>query len=154
MSGGDFVFGSNGVVYGTTDVAGANVFFRQQLSNATNVSSGASWTNFNIDVSLPYATQGLIQVAGLVASTNLYVASTTRQNLYRVNGYNGSSAPTFSQIGGSAVLGVTFTDLSIVLSAPLPVPEAPHGACVGSVVIAAGVVEAVRRKKTGATKSV
>ncbi len=138
MSGGDFVLGSNGVVYGATDAAGVNIFFRQQLSNATNVSSGASWTNFNIDVSIPYATQGSIQVAGLGASTNLYVASTAGQNLYRVNGYNGSSAPTFSQIGGSAVLGVTFTDLSIVLSSPLPVPEAPTGPVGVILIVAAG----------------
>jgi hypothetical protein len=123
MSGGDFVIGTNEVIYGATTISSANQFFRQQLSNATNAASGGAWTNFNIDASIPYATQGSIQVAGLGQSTNLYVASSSGQNLYLVNGYNGASTPTFTQIGGSAALGVTFTDLSIAFASALPIPE-------------------------------
>ena len=123
MSGGDFVIGTNEVIYGATTVSSANQFFRQQVSNATNGTSGGAWTNFNIDASIPYATQGSIQVAGLGQSTNLYVASTSGQNLYLVNGYNGASTPTFTQIGGTAALGVTFTDLSIAFASPLAIPE-------------------------------
>lgn len=123
LSGGDFVIGTNNVIYGSSVIANANTFFRQQISNATNVSSGASWTNFNVDASIPAATQGSIQVAGLGQSTNLYVITSTGKNVYFVNNFNGSSAPTFTQVGASAVIPVTMTDLSIIVNTPLPVPE-------------------------------
>lgn len=123
LGGGDFVIGTNNVIYGSTVLASANTFFRQQISNATNVSSGAAWTNFNVDASIPFATQGSVQVAGLGQSTNLYVITSTGKNVYFVNNPDGSSAPTFTQVGSSAVIPVTMTDLSIIVNAPLPVPE-------------------------------
>ncbi len=123
LGGGDFVIGTNNVIYGSTVLTSANTFFRQQISNATNVSSGASWTNFNVDASIPFASQGSIQVAGLGQSTNLYVITSTGKNVYFVNNFNGSSAPTFTQVGTSGVIPVTMTDLSIIVNAPLPVPE-------------------------------
>ena len=147
MGGGDFVIGTNNVIYGSTVGTNANYFFRQQLSNATNVAGGSSWTNFNVDSSLPFATQGAIQVAGLGQSTNLYVISSTGKNLYEVNGYNNSTAPTFTQIGSSGIIPVTMTDLSIIVSAPLPVPEASTVFGGASLAIGAGFEWFRRRRK-------
>ncbi len=144
LGGGDFVIGSNDVIYGSTVLSSANTFFRQQLSNATNVSSGASWTNFNIDSSLPFASQGAIQVAGLGQSTNLYVITSTGKNVYYVNNPDSSSAPTFTQVGSSAVIPLTMTDLSIIMTSPLPVPEVPPFVVIPSMA-AAGLVEGFRR---------
>lgn len=146
FGGGDFVIGNNDVIYGSTVISSANTFFRQQLSNATNVASGASWTNFNVDSSLPFATQGSVQVAGLGQSTNLYVITSTGKNVYVVNNYDGSSAPTFTQVGSSGVIPVSMTDLSIIVTTPLPVPEA--STCWGAgAAIGFGVLEWSRRRR-------
>lgn len=146
LGGGDFVIGSNDVIYGSTVLSSANTFFRQQISNATNVASGASWTNFNIDSSIPFATQGSIQVAGLgqSASSDLYVVSSTGRNVYLVNGNDDSTAPTFTQIGSSGVVPITMTDLSIIVTAPLPVPETSTKMG-GGLLVVAGTVEGWRR---------
>lgn len=144
LGGGDFVIGTNDVIYGATVLSSGNNFFRQQLSNATNVSSGAAWTNFSVDSSLPFATQGSIQVAGLGQSTNLYVITSTGKTVYYVNNPDSSTAPTFTQVGGSSVIPVVMTDLSIIVSSPLPVPEALPFAVVPSIA-AAGLIEGVRR---------
>lgn len=145
MQGGDFVIGSNSTIYGTTVISSANTFYRQPLANATNASSGAAWTSFNVDSSIPSATQGSIQIAGLGQSTNLYVISSTSGNIYKVNGYDNGTAPTFSQIGSSGVIPVTMTDFSIIVSAPLPVPEA--STILGAAGVSAGVVlEFLRRR--------
>ena len=143
LNGGDFVIGTNSVIYGTAGISSANQFYRQQLSNATN-SSGSAWTIFNVDATIPISSQGTIQVAGLGQSTNLYVISSTGKSLYQVSGYDGASAPTFNQIGSSGVIPITMTDLSIVVTTPLPVPET--STVVGVVAMALGVgVEAFRR---------
>lgn len=143
MNGGDFVIGTNSVIYGTAGISNANQFYRQQLSNATN-SSGSAWTIFNVDASIPIATQGSIQVAGLGQSTNLYVISSTGKSLYQVTGYDGASTPTFTQIGSSGVIPITMTDLSIVVTTPLPVPET--STVVGGAAMALGAGwEAFRR---------
>lgn len=144
LGGGDFVIGTNDVIYGSTVISSGNTFFRQQLSNATNVSSGAAWTNFNVESSLPFATEGSIQVAGLGQSTNLYVITSTGKNVYYVNNPDSSTAPTFTQVGSSAVIPVVMTDLSIIVSSPLPVPEVLPFAVVPSLA-AAGLIEGVRR---------
>ena len=143
LNGGDFVIGTNNVIYGTAGVSNANQFYRQQLTSATN-SAGSAWTIFNVDASIPIATQGTIQVAGLGQSTNLYVISSTGKNLYQVNGYDGASAPTFTQIGSNGVIPVTMTDLSIVVTAPLPVPETSTVMAGAAAAIGAGW-EAFRR---------
>lgn len=146
MTGGDFVIGSNSTIYGTAVISSANTFYRQTLASATNASSGTAWTSFNVDSSIPSATQGSIQVAGLGQSANLYVISSTGGNVYKVNGYDNSTAPTFSQIGSSGVMPVTMTDLSIIVSAPLPVPEA--STMMGAAGVSAGVVlEFLRRRR-------
>jgi hypothetical protein len=124
LNGGDFVIGNNNVIYGTTAINSGNTFYRQSLSSATDPANGTAWTTFNVDSSIPFATQGSIQVAGLGQSSNLYVISSTGKNLYSVNNYDGVSAPTFSQIGSNGVIPITMTDLSIVVTTPLPVPEA------------------------------
>ncbi len=146
LSGGDFVIGTNNVIYGSTVLSSANTFFRQQISNATNVSSGAAWTNFNVDSSIPYATQGSVQVAGLGQSTNLYVVTSTGHNVYFVNNYDSSSAPTFTQVGTSGIIPVTMTDLSIIVNAPLPVPESASWIAIPSLT-AGGALEWSRRRR-------
>ncbi len=148
MGGGDFVIGSNDVIYGSTVGSNnQNNFFRQQLSNATNVGGGNSWTNFNVDASLPFNTQGSIQVAGLGQSTDLFVISSSGKNVYQVNGYNNSTAPTFTQIGGNGIIPVVMTDLSIIVSAPLPVPEASTMFGGAGIAIGAGFEWFRRRRK-------
>jgi hypothetical protein len=152
MGGGDFVIGTNNVIYGSTVGTNANFFFRQQLSNATNVAGGASWTNYNVDASLPFATQGAIQVAGLGQSTNLYVISSSGKNVYKVTNFDGSSSPTFSQVGSNGIIPVTMTDLSIIVSSPLPVPEA--STVLGGFGIAAGAgLEWFRRRRRQRAKA-
>jgi hypothetical protein len=153
FGGGDFVIGSNGVIYGSTVGTNANFFFRQQVSNAVNTSSGASWTNFNVDSSLPFATQGAIQVAGLGQSSNLYVISSVGKNLYSVNGYDNSTAPTFTQIGSTGIIPVVMTDLSIVVTTPLPVPEASTIVGAGALVVGVGVEFFRRRRRTRVPKT-
>ena len=146
LGGGDFVIGTNNVIYGSTVLSSANTFFRQQISNATNVSSGAAWTNFNIDSSLPFATQGSIQVAGLGQSTNLYVITSTGKNVYYVNNPDSSSAPTFTQVGSSGIIPITMTDLSIIVNTPLPVPESSSWIAIPSLT-AGGALEWSRRRR-------
>ncbi len=147
LGGGDFVIGSNDVIYGSTVLSSANTFFRQSVSNATN-SSGAAWTSFNIDSSIPFATQGSIQVAGLgqSAAGDLYVISSSGKNVYLVNGYDNSTAPTFTQIGSSGAVPITMTDLSIIVTTPLPVPEVSNVVACGAL-LAAGAVEGLRRHR-------
>ena len=151
MGGGDFVVGNNNVIYGSTVGTNANFFFRQQLSNATNAASGASWTNFNVDSSLPFATQGSIQVAGLGQTSNLYVVSSTGKNVYQVNGYDNSTAPTFTQIGTTGIIPVSMSDLSIIVTTPLPVPES--STVFGAAAISLGVaLEMYRRRRRGSAR--
>jgi hypothetical protein len=151
MNGGDFVIGSNSTIYGSTVLSSVNQFYRQTLSNATNSASGSPWTIFNIDSSVPFNTQGSVQVAGLGQSSNMYLISSAGKNLYSVTGYDNATAPSITQIGSNGVIPVTLTDLSIVVTAPLPVPET--STVVGGAAAAIGVgLEWLRRNKRRNTR--
>ncbi len=124
LTGGDFVINTNNtVIYGTDSQSSTNFFFRQSLSAATN-SSGAAWTNFNVNSTLAFSTAGSIELGGMGQTTNLFVATSTTHSLYLVTNYNSASSPGFSLLGSAGSLGISFVDLSVALTSPLNVPEA------------------------------
>lgn len=123
MWNGDFVIGGSGTIYGSTVLNNQNNFYRQTLANATASSGGM--TTYNVDSTIPFNKQGALEIAGLGDSSRLYGVTTggTKQ-VYLVS--NIDSIPTFTPLTGS--LTIPITDLSVILNAPLQIPESAAAA--------------------------
>lgn len=150
LGGGDFVIDNRRIYMATSylntnDGLLDNGYIRKDLSvSGSPTGTGAS---FNIEGSIPEATHGPVQVAGLGDVDNLYLLSSDTLNFYRVANPDAPSALGITLLGnvsGNLVAG-SIADLSTGLSTPLvPIPEPSSALLVGI----CGLLVMLRRRRS------
>ncbi len=138
LTGGDFVIGSTGTIYGTTVTSGGNTFFRQ------TVGSASAWTT----ATAPAAS---LELTTTTSGGSGYALSTATGNLYTISSMD--ATPTFTlKTSGAVSSSLNLTDLSVISGplAALPEPSTILGAAAATAAVGA---EGFRRRRQALLRS-